>query len=641
MRFRLFGGKGGVGKTTCAAATALAVAESTAESGAKVLVVSTDPAHSLGDALGSRLGSDPARVPTQKGELLAVELSAERSLSRFLAEHRADLAAIADRGTYLDPGDVDRLLGLDLPGADELAVLLALPRLARETGCGEVVVDTAPTAHTLRLLALPESLRRFAETLDRLQGRHRWMAERFGGAYKPDETDAFVAEIEAEARDLAAMLRDPTRSELVWVMLPEALSVAESRDAVAALAEQGIAVREIVVNRVLIGDLGDCPVCWARRASQAEAIAEIRGAFRGIPLRFLEEVEREPRGKTALRRLGAELAGTHPALTPGPSPREGGRRGGRGGQGVRAGWADLSWLDTLAPSGLRLLLFGGKGGVGKTTCAAAVALALAERRPEQRVLLLSTDPAHSVGDVLEIPLGDDERPVAPGLVARELDAPRAFSRWRERHGSEVGGALESFAADGAAVRDLVDLVPPGLDELVAVSTLLDAVSGDDLVVVDTAPTGHALRLLEMPRVALAWDHALLSILLKYREAVGLGELAEELVALSRSLKSLEALLRDPARTGFVVVTRVAELPRRETVRLLGALRRLSIAVPALVVNAVAPPGCARCGGGKAPAERYTRLAGKRCAIMEAPAAFPPPRGTGGLSTWIRTWTKAR
>ncbi|HSK78663.1 MAG TPA: ArsA family ATPase [Thermoanaerobaculia bacterium] len=606
MRFRLFGGKGGVGKTTCAAATALAAAEA----GSRVLAVSTDPAHSLGDALGSRLGPDPTRISTKKGELLAVELSAERSLSRFLAEHRADLAAVADRGTYLDAADIDRLLGLDLPGADELAALLSLSRLARETGSDEVVVDTAPTAHTLRLLTLPESLRRFAETLDRLQSRHRWMAEQLGGGYRPDGTDAWIAEIETEGLDLAARLRDPERSELVWVMLPEALSVAESRDAVAALAAEGIPVREIVVNRVMVEDPGDCPVCRARWAAQAEAIGEIRAGFVGIPLRFVGEMEKEPRGKNSLRKVGAALA------------------------------FPLPWLDTLAPPGLRLLLFGGKGGVGKTTCAAAVALALAERRPGQRILLLSTDPAHSVGDVLEIPLGDDERPVAPGLVARELDAPRAFARWRERHGEAVGGALSSFAADGAAVRDLIDLVPPGLDELVAVSTLLDATSGDDLVVVDTAPTGHALRLLEMPRVALAWDHALLSILLKYREAVGLGELAEELVALSRSLKGLQALLRDPERTGFVAVTRAAELPRRETVRLLQALSRLSIAVPAVVVNAVPPPGCARCRGKEIPVERYARLAGERCAIMEAPAAFPPPRGSGGLSAWIRTWTKA-
>jgi arsenite-transporting ATPase len=299
----------------------------------------------------------------------------------------------------------------------------------------------------------------------------------------------------------------------------------------------------------------------------------------------------------------------------------------------------MAWLDTLAPPGLRLLFFGGKGGVGKTTCSAAVALALAKRRKGLRILLLSTDPAHSLADVLRVPLGDDERPVpgAPGLSARELDAGGAFARWRERHGGDVGRAVGAFA-EGAGAEDLLDLTPPGLDELVAVSSLLDAVFGGDgedgepardLVIVDTAPTGHALRLLEMPALALSWDHFLLSLLLKYREVVGLGDLAAGLVELSRSLKRLEGLLRDPERARFVVVTRAAELPRRETERLLGSLRRLGIAVPAVIVNALVPEEESR---------RLPHLSTGRCDIIEAPASFPPPRGARGLASWVQTWT---
>lgn len=200
-------------------------------------------------------------------------------------------------------------------------------------------------------------------------------------------------------------------------------------------------------------------------------------------------------------------------------------------------------------------------------------------------------------------------------------------------------AVEAFT--GSGVRDLLELAPPGLDELAAVSTLLDAVAEGDLVIVDTAPTGHALRLLEMPGLALAWDHYLLSLLLKYRQAVGLGPAASELVELSRSLKSFQALLRDPERARFLVVTRAAELPRRETVRLLGSLRDLGVAVPAVIVNAVPLPDCSRCGD---PAREMAALrrdlaqAGMdHCAIMKAPAQFPPPRGVQRLSEWVQTW----
>jgi arsenite-transporting ATPase len=301
--------------------------------------------------------------------------------------------------------------------------------------------------------------------------------------------------------------------------------------------------------------------------------------------------------------------------------------------------------------------------VGKTTCAAAAALLLAGQRPERRVLLLSTDPAHSLADALELPLGDDERPVSrrlDNLRARELDAARSFAEWRARHLDAVEDWLEGAggAAEREAWRDLLDLAPPGLDELSAVSALLDALSGSggapayDLVIVDTAPTGHTLRLLETPAAMLEWVQALIALLLKYRDVTGLGSLAAELVELSRSLRGLLELLRDPARTGFLVVTRAAELPRRETVRLLAALDRLGLAVPALIVDAVLAAGCPRCDPAvraqereigrlrkAATAGRAVGRAAERaaCAIIEAPAVFPPPRGVETLAAWGRTW----
>ncbi len=621
---RLFGGKGGVGKTTCAAAAALAAAES----GRRVLAVSTDPAPSLGDAFRVELTGEPTPIPTRRGTLLAAEIAAGPALSRWMAEHREPLREIAARGTYLDAEDVDRFLALSLPGADELMAWLEVARLARRTArdevFDEVIVDAAPTAHTLRLLAMPEAIRRFAGVLDRLQERHRWMAERFGGVWRPDASDALAAGLAAQGREIEERLRDPERCQVFWVMLPEILSLEETRDALAVLDQEGIPVREVIVNRVTARDV--------------EGIAEIRTVLAGRTLRLLREEEKEPIGKTALRRVGKGLAAPLPEPSPpGPLSRPlPPSLTGRGGKGQ----GDLKWLDEIAPAGLQILFFGGKGGVGKTTCSAAVALSLAERRSKARILLISTDPAHSVADVLEVPLGDDERPVpgAPeGLRARELDAGSAFAKWRERYGTRVdeaaGAFAPTFSPDIGGVQDLLDLTPPGIDELIAVSSLLDAVFGDggepayDLVVVDTAPTGHALRLLEMPELALSWDHYLLSLLLKYREALGLGDLAQELVALSRGLKRLEALLRDPARARFVAVTRAAELPRRETVRLLRSLQGLGIAVPAVVVNALPP------GGSEVPRPRGFG----RCAIIRAPAEFPPPRGVSRLAAWIRSW----
>jgi arsenite-transporting ATPase len=109
--FHFFAGKGGVGKTTCAAATALALAEA----GGRVLVVSTDPAHSLSDAFGRRLGAAPRGLATRRGSLRALELDADRALARWLTRRRSTLRTIAERGTYLDDEDLGRLLRLSFP----------------------------------------------------------------------------------------------------------------------------------------------------------------------------------------------------------------------------------------------------------------------------------------------------------------------------------------------------------------------------------------------------------------------------------------------------------------------------------------------------------------------------------------------
>jgi arsenite-transporting ATPase len=280
---------------------------------------------------------------------------------------------------------------------------------------------------------------------------------------------------------------------------------------------------------------------------------------------------------------------------------------------------------------------------------------LAGEHPGKRLLLLSTDPAHSLGDVLDIPLGDDATRLpdgSPNLWVRELDASRALERWSaddQDRRQAILGLLDAFVgAPGAEIEERFSGVTPGgLDELMAIAVLAEAVLGEgeeafDLVIVDMAPTGHALRLLEMPALALAWDHALLAILLKYRESIPPGPLAAELVELSRTLTRFAELLRDPARARFVPVTRAAELPRRETARLIAALARQDIEVAALVINALPPDGCARCGdpGARRALEGLLSLARGRSAILLAPALFPPPRGGGALIDWGRSWQRS-
>jgi arsenite/tail-anchored protein-transporting ATPase len=632
-----------------------------AESGRRVLAVSTDPAHSLGDALGRPLGPRPRTVPLPRGTLRAVELDADAALARWLEERRERLATIALRGTYLDREDVDRFLSLSLPGVDELIGLLELARLARARPLDDVVVDTAPTGHTLRLLQMPATLRQIAAVLDDMQAKHRFLSRSLGGSYRGDAADALIAEVETEASEIIALLRDAARATFTWVMLPEALALEESRDGLAALHRSGIAVAEIVINRVTPPPPGPCRLCEPRRRAEAAAIAATRRAFPSIPLRVVAAVEEEPEGMAALRRLAPALRGR--ARTNVPAPATARKRPSRRAESPRAR-GEPWWLPVLAPPARRLLVFGGKGGVGKTTAAAATAIALAAHRRSGRVLLLSADPAHSLGDALEARLGDEERPVpgAPArLRARELDADRALGAARARYRHAVdqlfdalrGGSHLDPAFDRAVVQELIDLAPPGIDELFAMVAVTDALGGQGngeapaVVVLDTAPTGHALRLLALPDAAREWVQALLAVLLKYRAVTGLGRMAEELVGMSKQLRGLEALLRDPARTAFVAVTRAADLPRRETERLLDELGALRIPVGALLVNAVTPPGCARCRRLAAREERHLRplwrrrrsLTGTERPMILAPMTAPEPRGARALRDWGNAWRR--
>jgi arsenite-transporting ATPase len=191
----------------------------------------------------------------------------------------------------------------------------------------------------------------------------------------------------------------------------------------------------------------------------------------------------------------------------------------------------------------------------------------------------------------------------------------------------------------------MNLAPAGIDELFGILSVVEAREQYRHIVIDTAPTGHALRLLEMPDAAREWVQLMLRVLLKYRALVRPGRLAAELVELSRSVRRLHDQLRDPAHTAFVVVTRAAEVPRLETIRLMARLRALQIAVPILIVNArtLEPGSCPRCRAvagierREVAALSSARQTSDDCAIIQAPLAAPPPRGVAALDHWARTW----
>ena len=576
-----------------------------------------------------------------------MELDASRALARWMAGHRRALGDIIEHGTWLDRHDVDGLLELTVPGVDELIGLIEIVRLVSAgPGYDVVVVDTAPTGHALRLLASPQAVQSLVGLLDTLQRDHRIVRQQLARVSRPDAADRLIAALEHDAVETRELLRDRTRASFHWVMLPEALAAAETADALRALERLGVIVDEMVVNRVTPAG-PPCAVCDPRRAAEARVLTTVRRLAAGRQIRVVDAEVEEPRGAAALRRIAAGLK----------APRAGLKAGTTAGPAVVRTFtsADHSAasLNIESLAGTRLLFVGGKGGVGKTTVAAAIALRLAQTNRGADILLLSTDPAHSLGDVLGIRASDIAGSAAGGprnLHVRELDAPAALAAKRAGLEASLQSLADALGGSGVgamvnrSLTELVELAPPGLDELMGVLSVLEARSRYATVVVDTAPTGHALRLLEMPAVARDWVQALLRMLLKYRKLLRPGALAGDLVDLSRQVRTLQSLLTDRTATRFVVVTRAAELPRLETGRLLTKLRRMRVATPFVIVNALTPPTgvCPRCRATRAGERRELKRLGRlcrdyRCAIIQAPLDVPPPRGIRPLERWGRMW----
>ena len=244
-RTSLIVGKGGVGKTTCA----VEIARLFARRGERTLLMSTDPAAALATVLGSPVSTENAAVAGE-ANLDARQLSAAQLRGAFLGEWRDVIAEIIDRGTYLDRDDVDGIVDAALPGVDEIFALLALADVLADASSvyARVIVDTAPTGHTLRLLAAPETFRALLSMLDLMQDKHRFMVRALTHRYRRDRADAFLETMRARIDGLRHALRDASAVAAVLVTRDEPVVTAESERYLESLRALEIRVAGIIVN---------------------------------------------------------------------------------------------------------------------------------------------------------------------------------------------------------------------------------------------------------------------------------------------------------------------------------------------------------------------------------------------------------
>lgn len=292
LKLLLFGGKGGVGKTTCATSTALYLANVF-----KTLLFSTDPAHSVADSLGLKIGDEIKEVKGIKN-LSALEISAEKALSMFKIEYDVEIRRLFDTSTYLDKDDIDSILALPIPGIDEVMGFNTIVDLIEEGKFDKYIVDTAPTGHALRLLTLPELLDDWIKVMAKMRWKYRYMVERFAGRYKPDEADDFLLSMKKTVKRIENLLKDQQRCEFIVVTIPESMAILETERLINNLSKYGINVRQLVINNVL--ESTDCGFCRERKKEQGKYINQIRGKFSNLKITITPLQSKEVKGIDAL-----------------------------------------------------------------------------------------------------------------------------------------------------------------------------------------------------------------------------------------------------------------------------------------------------------------------------------------------------
>ena len=310
VRIVLFTGKGGVGKSTIAAGTAALAAAA----GRRTLVLSTDAAHSLADAFGAPVGSDPTEVAPY---LFVQQVDAQLRFEQSWAEIQGYLLSVLDVAG-VDPVAAEELTVI--PGAEEVLALLELRLHALSEEWDVIVVDCAPTAETLRLLALPEALgwymQRVFPTQQRVMKALRPVLSRAAGVPMPGGTvfDA-IERLHAELDEVRALLSGPDASVRI-VMTPETVVLAEARRSYTSLSLFGYRVDGVVANRIFpSADADDWRAGWVM--AQDAVLAEVEESFAGIPIWRSEYRAAEPVGVAALQHLAGEMyCGSDPLAPP-------------------------------------------------------------------------------------------------------------------------------------------------------------------------------------------------------------------------------------------------------------------------------------------------------------------------------------
>jgi len=567
LHLAMFSGKGGVGKTTLSCGFARRWAKIFPQE--QILLISTDPAHSLGDVLQMEVKDTPQAI-ADLPNLSVRALDSQKILQQFKAKYGEVLELLVERGSFVEGGDLTPVWDLSWPGLDELMGFLEIQKLLIEKTADRVVVDMAPSGHTVNLFGLKDFLDVMLASLELFQQKHRVVSETLAGRYTTDEADRFLTEMKDELAQGRELLEDADFSVCNVVAIAEPMSLLETQRFLDSLHHLEIPCGSLFVNHIL-----------AEKNTNSDRYSEqqqLLQKFLQIPgnhhIFTIPQQDTEPLGSQALDHLITQIEKIETVATA-PDPI-------------------IEWPTKVPPSfsdfvaeKRQLILVGGKGGVGKTTVAAAIGLAMANRYPEQKIRIISIDPAHSLGDAFGRQLTHAPQQLSDNLSAQEIDAGIVLDQFREDYLWELAEMISGESSEADAVkmayspeawRQIVAQALPGIDEmlsLVEVMNLLDS-KQQDLIILDTAPTGHLLRFLEMPTALGDWLAWIFKLWMKYQNVLGRVDLMGRLRKLRQQVVQSQKKLKDVNHTEFIGVFQAQAAIVAEQVRLTESLKEMGV-----------------------------------------------------------------
>ena len=571
--FLFFSGKGGVGKTSMACTTAVREADR----GKRTLIVTTDPASNLGDVFEQSIGHKLTPIEGVPN-LWAMEIDPDKATQEYIDRAMAPIReAFPEQIVAVMEEQMSGPCTAEVAAFDRFVDFIDLPQGQTDTSptapasFDTVIFDTAPTGHTLRLLELPAE---WSRSIDEASA---------GSGQTCIGPAAAIQDAKHKYERALAAMRDPEQTTFIFVLQPEATSIKETARAIGELGKLGIKTQELTVNGIIPVEEQVNPLFAERRMMQQGYLAQIKRDFR-LPQQRMYLLDGEIKGIGRLREVAHLLfEGHRPHSTPtGHSTQATHTAQWAAAPSVPSGTlrASSAALARILPrDGARSLFFTGKGGVGKTvvSCISAVWLA----RQGYRTLLLTTDPAAHVGDVLGVPVTDKPAPVpgVPNLWATKIDPKAAGEAYKTRILDDArrrGRPEESIKVMAE------ELDSPCTEEMAAFDKFIEYASLDDwqVTVFDTAPTGHTLRLLQLP---VDW-----STQLDIKVYASVDTVAADDVAKQRFGRVID-MMKDPEQSTFAYVMYPESTPIIEAYRAAEELRTIGIEPGLVVANQVLPP----------------------------------------------------